>query len=232
MADPPDGGFLPPQAPGPEPELGKAPAKPGPAPPQPPSQPPPAQWGQPAPGAWQPPPGTQPPPGWQQPPPGGQLPPGHQAPPGWQPPPPSWQQQQQWGYAPAEQDNGPAVTGFVLAMVSLAFWVVTAGLSTLVSLGLAIAGLFVSRTGKRRVESGQTRRNKGLAQAGFISSIVMIVLAALSTVAWTVFFILLATDENFRNDFNDDNGGFDSNSFTTTVRLGVLVVRLSAHLLS
>jgi hypothetical protein len=224
MADPPDGGFLPPQAPGPEPELGKAPTPPPPPPALPPNQPPPAQWGQPAPGAWQ-----QQPPGWQ-PPPGQQQPPQQQ----WQqqPPPPQqgWQQPQ-WAY-PSEPDNGPAVTGFVLAMVSLALWVFTAGLSTLVSLGLAIAGLFVSRTGKRRVASGQTRKNKGLAQAGFISSIVMIVLALLSTVAWTVFFVLLATDEDFRDDFDDENGGFDSNSITTTVRLGALVVRVGAHLLS
>jgi hypothetical protein len=184
MADPPDGGFLPPQAPGPEPELGKAPSPRPPEPALPPHQPPQQQW------------------------------------------------PQQLAY-PVEPDNGPAVTGFVLAMVSLGLWVFTAGLSTLVSLGLAIGGLFASRTGQRRVASGETRKHKGLAQAGFISSIVMIVLAVLSTIAWTAFFVLFATDESFRDGFDtDDDGGFDSNSFTTTVRLGVLLARCSAHLLS
>lgn len=228
MADQPDEGFLPPEPPGPEPELGKRPD-----PPLPPHQPPPAGWGQqpaagpqaPAGQGW---PAQQPQQQWTPPPQQG-YPPQQ----GWQhPPPPGWQQP---GWPrPIEPDNGPAVTGFVLAMVSIGLWVLSAGLSTLISLGLAIAGLFVSRTGKRNVSEGKTSRNKGLAQAGFIASIVMIVLSALSTAAWTAVFVLYATDEDFRRDFENDNDSspFDSDGIETSVRLGVIAVRITAHLLS
>jgi hypothetical protein len=185
---------------------------------QPPNAPP--VYGQP-PGAGQPWPNqVQDQPGWQQ-------------QPQWQhPPPPGWQQPA-WG-RPPEPDNGPAVTGFVLAMVSAGLWIITAGLATLLSLGLAIAGLIVSRNGKRNVSEGKTTRNKGLAQAGFISSIVMIVLASLSTLAWIAFFVVLATDEDFRREFENDNqtSPFDSDGMTTTVRLGVVAVRVAAHLVT
>jgi hypothetical protein len=228
MPDEPDPGFLPPEPPGPEPELGQRPT------------PPPAEqqhttWQQP-PGQWQPPPGQQAPPGqqWQQPHAGQAPPPG-----GWQPPPPGWPPQQppawgqpQWAY-PQEPDNNAAITGFVLAMVSLGLWFFTAGFSSVVSIGLAIAGLVYSRKGKRKVAAGETRKHKGLAQAGYISSIVMIVLATLATIAWTAFWIVFATDEDFRNDLDDGNdNGFGSDGISATVRLGAIAARLTATLLS
>ena len=127
------GGFLPPEPSGPEPELGDGP-------PARPHQPPPAYgWQQP----YQPPPGY----GWQ-----GQ-PQGPAPPPGWQPPP--------WGYAPAvrEPDNGPAVAGFVLSLVAGGLLLFSAGLSTIISVGCAVAGMIYSRKGKRKVEAGETRAN-------------------------------------------------------------------------
>lgn len=239
MAERPDegsdqrqGGFLPPEPAGPEPELGP---RPSPAPPPEQQQPQAPAWQPPLTGApqqqWQPPPS-----GWQQP---GQ---GPGQPPGWQPPPPGWTQpppgqgwpQQQWGYAPAQPDNGPAVTGFVLGMVSIGLWLFSAGLSSLLSLGLAIGGLVASRRGKRNVSSGHTTRHKGLAQAGFVCNVVMIVLATLSTIFWAIFWIAFATDEDFRRELenDDDSSPFQGDGISTSLRAAVLAVRLASGLLS
>ena len=137
-----------------------------------------------------------------------------------------------WAY-PQEPDNNPAIVGFVLAMVSLGLWFFTAGLSSLVSVGLAIAGLVYSRKGKRKVTAGETRKHKGLAQAGYVSSIVMIVLSTLATIAWAAFWIVFATDEDFRNDLDDNNNdGFGGDGISASVRLGALAVRVGTTLLS
>jgi hypothetical protein len=196
------GEFLPPEPSGPEPELGDGP-------PARPHQPPPAYgWQQP----YQPPPGY----GWQ-----GQ-PQGPAPPPGWQPPP--------WGYAPAvrEPDNGPAVAGFVLALVGAGLLVLSVGLLAVVSLVLAILGLVYARRGKRKVESGETTRHRGLAQAGFVTSIVTLVIAAPLTLLEIVFLILYASNEEFREDFRDEfDEEFDDESLSlaTLLRLGVPILR-------
>src|SRR5215211_4535156 len=124
--------FLPPEPAGPEPELSARPPEP------PPPAPPPQQtYGYPPPPA-----GHQPPPGYQPPPPGYQPPP-----PGYQPPPPGYAyppQQSQWGWGypaqPRVPDNGQAVAGFVLSLVAIGLLVISFGLSSIVSLGCAIAG--------------------------------------------------------------------------------------------
>jgi hypothetical protein len=74
--------------------------------------------------------------------------------------------------------------------VSLALLLLTVGLSSLVSLGCGIAGIMLSRTGRRRVESGETTSNAGLAQAGFVTGIVATVLASIATLAWLTIMIL------------------------------------------
>jgi hypothetical protein len=239
MSDRPEEGFLPPEPAGPEPELGQRPT-----PAQPLDQQP-TQWQQPAPadpqgasGQWQQPPAGAPG-GWQQPPPasGWRPPPPSwaQPPPGWQPPPQqAWAPtpSPQWAY-PQEPENNQAITGFVLAMVSLGLWLMSAGFSSFVSIGLAIGGLITSRRAKRKLEAGEIRKHRGLAQAGFIISIVMIALATLSTIAWIAFFLVFATDEQFRHDLEDDDGnGLGDSSISTTVRLGALAVRVGATLLS
>jgi hypothetical protein len=211
--------FLPPEPPGPEPELGDGgTAAPGPADP--------SGGRQPGDTAGQPPP----PPGWQH----GQ---GYAAPPpgyGWQQPPaaPGWQQPPPWSYPPAarEPDNGPAVAGFVLALVGGCLLLFSAGLSTVVSLGCSIAGIIYSRKGKRKVDAGETGKNRGLAQAGYIIGIVGTVLAALATIFWVLVLILAVTDDEFQNDL--DNEFDDSNSISASVRLFAAAVRVGTYLLS
>jgi hypothetical protein len=129
-----------------------------------------------------------------------------------------------WGYQTqqAQPDNGPAVAGFVLSVVSGGLLVITIGLSSIVSLACAILGLVYSRRGKRKVESGETTKNAGLANAGWIVSIVSLVLSSLATILYTVLVIELATDEQFREDFEDE---FDnSETIRAAVRLAVALL--------
>jgi hypothetical protein len=167
--------FHPPEPAGPEPELDP---RPGPAPP---GQPPPPQqtYGYPPPAPGQP---YYAPP--QQPPPGYPPPPGYGPPPGQ--PYPAWGYPQQ----PPVPDNGQAVAGFVLSLVSIGLLVVSLGLSSIVSIGCAIAGIICSRNGKKRVESGETPKHRGLAQAGHIIGWVSLALSLLATIAWIVVFAI------------------------------------------
>ena len=168
--------FLPPEPPGPEPDLAAPPPQAPPAqqPPPPPPPPPQQTYGYPP-----PPPGygyqpTQPPPGYSYP----------------QPYPP------QWGYAaPPVPDNGQAVAGFVFSLVAVGLLVISFGLSTIVSLGCAITGVVLSRNGKRRVDAGQTPKHRGLAQAGFIIGWVGVGLSILATAGWILALALGAIDE-------------------------------------
>jgi hypothetical protein len=214
------GGFLPPEAPGPEPDLtpGRGAAPGGWEPPSesapPPVQPPPA-----------PPPGhPQQPQGYPQPPPQPQYPPAQQqlgwtqqpVQPGWQPVPP------QPGWArPAEPDNGPAVTGLVCASIGAGLLLMSVGISTVLSLGLCIAGIVYSRRGLQKIERGETRKHRDLARAGFWIGVVGTVVSALATLLWTVFVIAYATDEEFRDDVDRELDSSDA----TTVAL-ILAARL------
>jgi hypothetical protein len=156
-------------------------------------------------GGWQPPPGSQPP----------------QPPPGWQqPPPPGWGQPPQ----AVQPDNGSAVAGFVLSLVSLGLLVISFGVSSIISLACAIFGLVYSRKGKRKVESGETTKNAGLANAGWIISIVSLVLSILATLLYIALVIALATDDEFRRDF--ENEFDDSNSIRAFVQVGAAAGRL------
>ena len=97
-------------------------------------------------------------------------------------------------------DNGQAVAGFVLSLVALGLLVISAGLSTIVSLGCAIAGIVCSRNGKKKVEAGETPKHRGLAQAGFIIGWVSLALSLLATIGWILVIALAASD----NGSNDD----------------------------
>jgi hypothetical protein len=133
-------------------------------------------------------------------------------------PAPAWTQTPQQ----AQPDNGPAVAGFVLSVVSTGLLVITFGLSSIVSLGCAIAGLVYSRKGKQKVERGETAKHAGLANAGWIISIVGVVLASLATILYAVIAVMLASDVEFREDFERE---FDnSETIRAVVRVAVALV--------
>ena len=217
-----DTGFLPPEPAGPEPELGGRPPQQQPQAPPAGAQPPghghpPGQAtppGPPPPGAppplGQPPPPGPPPPGppptygYPPPPPGQAYPPpgyGYQPPPGYAQPPP-------WGYPqPPVPDNGQAVAGFVFSIVSLGLLVISAGLSTVVSLGCAIAGIICGRNGKRKVDAGETPKHRGLAQAGYIIGWVSLALSILATIGWIIVLIVAINDPSTFDDSNTVRAG-------------------------
>ena len=195
------GRYLPPEPGGLEPDLGPAQAPP----PEPQPQPPPAQ------GGWQAPQQAQQQGGWNPP------------PPGWYPPP---AQPQPWVYQPQppkEPDNGSAVAGFTLAVVGGALLLLSAGISSIVSVVCAGFGIFYSLRGRRRVDRGETPKHRSLAQAGFVTGIVTLVLAVLATAFWLLILILALTDEEFQNDLEND---FEN----STVTLAVLAARATVLL--
>ncbi len=161
------------------------------------------------------------------------APPSYQPPAGAAPPAsPGWQQQPPPGYRTPharEPDNGPAVAGFVLSLVGGSLLILSVGFSSLVSVGLSIAGIIYSRKGRDLVTSGHTRKNGGLAQAGFVIGIVSLVLAVLATLAWIAILVVALTDDSFRNDLQDK---YDSGqSVSAALRLGATTLRVAAHLL-
>jgi len=91
-------------------------------------------------------------------------------------------------------DNGQAVVGFVFSIVSVGLLVISAGLSSIVSVGCAITGIVCSRNGKRKVERGETPKHKGLAQAGYIVGWVGLALSILATAGWILLIVLGAID--------------------------------------
>jgi MFS family permease len=209
------GGFLPPNPPGPEPELDDGPRRPTAAgrhaapgePPHPPADPPSSAstwhvrpYGAPAPRYGSPPPA------------------------GWDAPP--------WGFQTAarEPDNGPAVAGFVLSLVAAGLLLFSVGLSTFVSIACAIAGIVLSRKGRRKVDAGETSKNRGLAQAGFVVGVVSLVLAVLATIFWALIVVLALVDDDFQRDL--ENEFDDSNRIRASVGVAAGVLRLGMRLLS
>ncbi len=103
--------------------------------------------------------------------------------------------------APSTPDNGPAVLGFCLSLSSAVLLLLSGGLSSLISVGLAIPGMLQSRKGSRRIQEGHTDRNGSLAGAGFVIGIVALVLSVLATIFWVVIAVLVATNEDARREF-------------------------------
>jgi hypothetical protein len=149
------------------------------------------------------------------------APPAGAAPP--QQPQYQYQQQQAWAHPQQPQaDNGPAVAGFVLSIVSVALIFLSAGLSSVISVGCSIFGIVYSRKGKKKVERGETTKNAGLAQAGFVVGIVSLCLAALATLIWVAVLIAAISDEEFRDDLERE---FDnSETIRALVRVALALV--------
>ncbi len=212
--------FLPPQPAGPEPELGDRPAPPAPepGPPAPAQQPPPPGYGQqqtayqqpPPPGGWHPPVAQG---GWQQPPPQG----------GWQQPPP-----QPWSY-PQQRvpDNNQAVAGFILSLVGGGLLLISAGLSSILSVGLSIAGMVLGRKGVRRVDAGETPKNRSLGQAGFWIGLVSLIFSVIATAIWVAVLIAALSDDEFQRDLERE---FDESQSLSVAAAPVL--RIALHLVA
>lgn len=150
-------------------------------------------------GEWLPPqaPGDPPPPPVYRPPP--PPPPAYPAsgfpPPSYTPPP---------VYTP-QPPNNDAVAGFTCAVVGGALLFFSAGLSSILSLVLGIVAIPYSRKGKRAIAEGRTAKHKDLANAGYVTGIVVIVLSLLATIAWVLLFALVDWGEIDSGDDPQDD---------------------------
>ena len=105
----------------------------------------------------------------------------------------------------------------MLSLVAGGLLIVSGGISSIVSIACSIFGIVYSRKGTAKVRSGETSRNSGLAQAGFIIGIVALVLSVIATAVWILIVVLIATDDEFRRDFENE---FDyDNTVTAVVRV-------------
>ncbi len=131
---------------------------------------------------------------------------------------------------PTAADNGPAVLGFCLSVSSAGLLLISAGLSSLISVGLAIPGMLQSRKGSQRVREGLTAKNESLAGAGFVIGIVALVLSVLATIFWVVIAVIVATDDEARRQFQDEfDKRYDQQSSTIVL---LVVARLIGAALS
>jgi hypothetical protein len=80
--------------------------------------------------------------------------------------------------------NSQAVAGFVLSVVGAGLLVVSIGLSSVISILLAVLGMVFSHKGRANVDEGRTPKHRDLARAGFITGLVTLVLSVLATAAW------------------------------------------------
>ena len=114
------------------------------------------------------------------------------------------QPQQQWGYypqQPQEPGNAPAIVGFCLGVGSLALLLMSVGFLWPLTLGGSIAAIFVGRNGMKKVDAGETRKHRGLGQAGFITGIIGTILSLLALAACAA---ILASDDEFFEDLERD----------------------------
>jgi len=124
------------------------------------------------------------------------------------------------------------VAGFTLAVVGAALLLFSAGISSIVSVVCAGLGIFYSLRGRRRVDRGDTPKHRTLAQAGFVTGIVTLVLAVLATAFWLVILILALTDDQFRNDFENDLENSGSDGTPSTVKVLAVTARAVVSLIT
>jgi hypothetical protein len=123
-------------------------------------------------------------------------------------------------------ENNPAVAGFVISLVSIGLLVISVGLSSIVSVGCAIAGMVLGRKGVRKVDAGETPRHRTLGQAAFWIGVTSLVLSLLATAGWLIVLVAALTDDEFRDDLERE---FDDSESITAV---VTALRLASHLLT
>ena len=149
------------------------------------------------------------------------------------PPQPSGPQPAQWSGTASEPDNGDAIAGVILSVSAAALLVLSVGASSIISVVCAALGIYYSRKGRARVDRGETPRHRGMAQTGFVTGLVTLVLSILMTIFWATLAILYATDEGFREDLKDELDEDESppEGFETAIPLGLAAIRATALLL-
>ena len=109
-----------------------------------------------------------------------------------------------------ERDNPKAVMGFSFGISALGLFVLSGGISFLVSIPAAIVGIVFGRRGMRAVDLGESTRHRRYAKAGFVTGIVTCSLASFMAVS----FILAAI---FPDEFDSGDSEFTAMPLITAV---------------
>ena len=117
----------------------------------------------------------------------------------------------------------------MLALTAIGLLLVSAGLSSIVSVGCAGFAIFYSLKGRSRVDQGLTPKHRGLAQAGLIVGIVSLVLALIATAGWIIIFSSDELLDDLERELEDQDGG-EGGGFETKVRLAGVLARACACL--
>jgi hypothetical protein len=104
---------------------------------------------------------------------------------------------------------------------------VSAGLSSIVSVGLSIAGMILGRQGVKRVDAGETPKHRSLGQAGFWIGLVSLILSVIATAIWVAVLIAAISDDELRRDLERE---FDDSQSLSVITAAA--VRLTLHLLA
>jgi hypothetical protein len=113
------------------------------------------------------------------------------------------------------------VAGFVLGVSSVAALVLFVGMAWPFTLVSSIVGIVFARKGKRAIAEHGPRKNDGLAQAGFIISIVAVVLSLLA-LAGCAAFVANGGFDDLDNQNQNHGPGDGLNSVVTLFRALVL----------
>jgi hypothetical protein len=84
----------------------------------------------------------------------------------------------------------------VTSLAAAAVLLMSVGFAGIVTLIAAPFGIHYSRKGKQAVREGRTRKHAGLAQAGFVIGIIVLVLSVLAVVGAILFIIGVANDDS------------------------------------
>ena len=109
-----------------------------------------------------------------------------------------------------ERDNPAAITGFSFGICALGLFVLSGGISFLVSIPASIVGIVVGKRGMNAVDMGETAKHRRYAKAGFVTGIVTVSLSSLMAVT----FILAAI---FPDDFDSGDSEFTALPLVTAV---------------
>jgi hypothetical protein len=109
-------------------------------------------------------------------------------------------------YTP-QPPNNDAVVGFTCAVVGGALLFFSAGLSTIISLVLGIVAIPYCRKGKCAIAEGRTAKHKDLANAGYVTAIVVIVLSVIATILWGLLIALAVTEPEWIDGDDDPPSG-------------------------
>jgi len=109
-----------------------------------------------------------------------------------------------------ERDNPAAITGFSFGICALGLFVLSGGISFLVSIPASIVGIVVGKRGMNAVDTGETTKHRRYAKAGFVTGIVTVSLAGFMAAS----FILAAI---FPEEFDSGDSEFTVLPFVAAV---------------